>query len=151
MYIIYHEDKRRIRHTWLPLINNFGICREKKRTFARFDIVSVVDVCEDEVSSGFVLPLRRCTVKLLILNNSNDKNCSGWHSHGSWDSFSSLSSSSSSINTGRGGLAITGCFFLFRKKFANCDRNVWKSFVTSVGFGVVVSAEKNILKKFFFF
>jgi hypothetical protein len=126
----------------LPFINNLGICREKKRTLGRFDVSNVVDVCDDEESICFVLPLRRCTVKLLILNNSIDKNCSGWHSHGCW--CSSLTSSSSSINDCCSGLAITGCFFLFRRKFANWARNVWKSFVTSVGFETDVSAEKKI-------
>jgi hypothetical protein len=77
MYIIYQEDKRRIRHTWLPFINSLGICREKKRTFARLDIGDMIKDCVDEESTCFIFPLRRCTVKLLILNNSSGKNCSG--------------------------------------------------------------------------
>ncbi len=66
-----------MRHTWLPLINSFGMCREKKRTFGRFDVTNVVDVHDEEESRCFVFPLRRCTVKLLILNNSIVKNSSG--------------------------------------------------------------------------
>jgi hypothetical protein len=134
-----------MRHTWLPFINNLGICREKNRTLARFDVGNDVDVCDGKGSTCCVLPLRRCTIKLLILNNSIGRNCSGWHSYGCWCSVLSSSSSSSSsllINTCRGGLAITSCFFLLRKKFANWARNVWKSFVTSVVFERDVSAEK---------
>lgn len=130
-----------MRHTWLPLINSFGICREKKRTLGRLDITNVVDVCNEKESRCFVFPLRRCTVKLLILNNSIDKNSSGWHSHGCCCSSLWISSSSSSINDCRGGLVITDCFFLFRKKFANWARKVWKSLVTSVVFETCVSAE----------